>query len=151
MTEESKVEVELHDEKINDIVEETLEEKTEPKGGSTDVKAPSEEDSVASVDKAAKATSKTNLPKTKAGMINAMYKSMSKMKKADLQAAYGKVMEEMENDDLVIESNTTSEIEALVESEATLSEEFKQKTAVIFEAAVKSKLSDEVSRLEEQY
>ena len=151
MTEESKVEVELHDEKINDIVEETLEEKTEPKGGSTDVKAPSEDDSVASVDKAAKATSKTNLPKTKAGMINAMYKSMSKMKKADLQAAYGKVMEEMENDDLVIESNTTSEIEALVESEATLSEEFKQKTAVIFEAAVKSKLSEEVSRLEEQY
>ena len=151
MTEESKVEVELHDEKINDIVEETLEEKTEPKGGSTDVKAPSEDDSVASVDKAAKATSKTNLPKTKAGMINAMYKSMSKMKKSDLQAAYGKVMEEMENDDLVIESNTTSEIEALVESEATLSEEFKQKTAVIFEAAVKSKLSEEVSRLEEQY
>ena len=151
MTEESKVEVELHDEKINDIVEETLEEKTEPKGGSTDVKAPSEEDSVASVDKAAKATSKTNLPKTKAGMINAMYKSMSKMKKADLQAAYGKVMEEMESEDLVIEANTTSEIEALVESEATLSEEFKQKTAVIFEAAVKSKLSEEVSRLEEQY
>lgn len=151
MTEESKVEVELHDEKINDIVEETLEEKTEPKGGSTDVKAPSEDDSVASVDKAAKATSKTNLPKTKAGMINAMYKSMSKMKKTDLQAAYGKVMEEMENEDLVIESNTTSEIEALVESEATLSEEFKQKTAVIFEAAVKSKLSEEVSRLEEQY
>ena len=27
MTEESKVEVELHDEKINDVVEETLEEK----------------------------------------------------------------------------------------------------------------------------
>tara|TARA_B100001093_G_scaffold358027_1_gene342607 strand:- start:3506 stop:4540 length:1035 start_codon:yes stop_codon:yes gene_type:complete len=151
MTEESKVEVELHDEKINDIVEETLEEKTEPKGGSTDVKAPSEDDSVASVDKAAKATSKTNLPKTKAGMINAMYKSMSKMKKTDLQAAYGKVMEDMENEDLVIESDTTSEINALVESEATLSEEFKQKTAVIFEAAVKSKLSEEVSRLEEQY
>ena len=151
MTEESKVEVELHDEKINDIVEETLEEKTEPKGGSTDVKAPSEDDSVASVDKAAKATAKTAAPKTKAGMINAMYKSMSKMKKADLQAAYSKVCEDVDNEDLVIESNTTSEIEALVESEATLSEEFKQKTAVIFEAAVKSKLSEEVSRLEEQY
>ena len=151
MTEESKVEVELHDEKINDIVEETLEEKTEPKGGSTDVKAPSEDDSVASVDKAAKATAKTAAPKTKAGMINAMYKSMSKMKKADLQAAYSKVCEDVDNEDLVIESNTTSEIEALVESEATLSEEIKQKTAVIFEAAVKSKLSEEVSRLEEQY
>ena len=29
MTEETKVEVELHDEEINDIVEETLEETTE--------------------------------------------------------------------------------------------------------------------------
>ena len=31
MTEENKVEVELHDEEINDIVEENLEEKSEPK------------------------------------------------------------------------------------------------------------------------
>jgi len=152
MTEESKVEVELHDEDINEIVEETLEEAQEPKGGATDVKAPSEDESIASVDKATKATTKTSLPKTKAGMINAMYKSMSKMKKGDLQAAYSKVCEGVDAEDLVIEgSDTTSEIDALCQSEATLSEEFKEKTAVIFEAAVKSKLSEEVSRLEEQY
>jgi hypothetical protein len=47
--------------------------------------------------------------------------------------------------------DTTAELDALVESEATLSDEFKQKTAVIFEAAVKSKLSEEVDRLESQY
>mgnify|MGYP000686209684 CR=1 FL=1 len=39
----------------------------------------------------------------------------------------------------------------MVESEATLSEEFKAKTAVIFEAAVKSKLSEEIDRLETEY
>ena len=43
------------------------------------------------------------------------------------------------------------ELNALVESEATLSDEFKEKTAVIFEAAVKSKLSEEIDRLETQY
>jgi hypothetical protein len=39
----------------------------------------------------------------------------------------------------------------LVESEATLSEGFKGKASVIFEAALKSKLSEHVERLEEQY
>jgi hypothetical protein len=42
-------------------------------------------------------------------------------------------------------------LNGLMEEEATLSEEFKAKTAVIFEAALKSKLSEEVSRLEEEY
>lgn len=45
----------------------------------------------------------------------------------------------------------TSDLNALVESEGTLSEEFKSKTATIFEAAVKSKLSEEIDRLEEAY
>lgn len=42
-------------------------------------------------------------------------------------------------------------LNGLMEEEATLSEDFKAKTAVIFEAALKSKLSEEVSRLEEEY
>jgi len=45
----------------------------------------------------------------------------------------------------------SEDLNALVESEATLSEEFKAKTAVIFEAAVKSKLSEEINRLESEY
>ena len=45
---------------------------------------------------------------------------------------------------------TSAELTALVESEATLSEEFKAKTAVIFEAALKSKLAEEVERIEAQ-
>ena len=45
----------------------------------------------------------------------------------------------------------SEDLNALVESEATLSDEFKAKTAVIFEAAVKSKLSEEIDRLESEY
>ena len=45
----------------------------------------------------------------------------------------------------------SEDLNALVESEATLSEEFKAKTAVIFEAAVKSELSEEIDRLESEY
>jgi len=155
MTDENQVEVELHDENINDVVEETLEEKAEPKGagGSEKAQQVSEPESIASVDKAADATKQAPVPKTKAGMVNAMYQKMNAMKKVDLQAAYGKMMgEEVEvQDEVVAEMDTTAQLDALVESEATLSDEFKQKTSVIFEAAVKSKLSEEVSRLEEQY
>ena len=56
---------------------------------------------------------------------------------------------ERKSDDAV--DTAKAELNSLVENEATLSEEFKQKTAVIFEAAVKSKLSEEIDRLESQY
>jgi len=45
----------------------------------------------------------------------------------------------------------SDDLNALVESEATLSDEFKAKTAVIFETAIKSKVAEEVSRLEDEY
>ena len=158
MTEENKVEVELHDELDNEIVEETLEEAQAPTPkGKPDPEATTEPESIASVDKAADATTKTAppTPKTKAGVISAMVDKMQKMAKADLQSMYQSVHKEsvdVEADEVVAETiDTTSELDALVESEATLSEEFKEKTAVIFEAAVKSKLSEEVDRLEEQY
>jgi hypothetical protein len=159
MTDETKVEVELHDELDNDIVEETLEEAAPKGSGTSGGKEPdgavSEPESVASVDKAADATKQAPVPKTKAGMISAMYGKMNAMKKVDLQAAYGKMMgEEVEvQDEVVVETqiDTGAELEQVMESEATLSDEFKEKTSIIFEAAVKSKLSEEVSRLEEQY
>jgi len=158
MTEENKVEVELHDEIDNEIVEETLEEKSEPKGqgAKVDPQPVSEPDSVASVDKAADAVKKAPVPKTKAGMISAMYQKMNAMKKADLQASYGKLMGEdveVEDEAVIAESeiDTTAELDQIMESEATLSDEFKSKTAIIFEASLKSKLSEEVSRIETQY
>ena len=158
MTEEVKQEVELHDEVINDIVDETLEEGSAPAPkGKPDANATDEEESIASVDKAAAATKakQAPAPKTKAGMINAMSMKLHSMKKSDLAASYGKMMgEEVEvEEDAIVETSvdTAAELDALVESEATLSDEFKAKTAVIFEAAVKSKLSEEIDRIESQY
>ena len=45
----------------------------------------------------------------------------------------------------------SDDLDALVESEATLSDEFKAKSAIIFETAIKSKISTEVERLENEY
>jgi hypothetical protein len=89
-------------------------------------------------------------PKTKAGIIAAVNTKMSKMKKEELSSAFGGMLEGLEADDSV-ESVFEDDLNALADSEATLSEGFKDKAAVIFEAALKSKLSEHVERLEEQY
>ena len=57
----------------------------------------------------------------------------------------------MKAEDVEFDGDFSEDLNALVESEATLSEEFKAKTAVIFEAAVKSKIAEEINRLEEEY
>lgn len=155
--------VELHDE----VTDEVVEEAHDPKNA--------EAQSVASVDKAGDATStakmpsqgtaKNNtkqdpMPKTKAGMINAMMTKMGGMNKANLQAAYQKMhAEDLEDDqfegeaiaEMDYQADFSDDLNALVESEATLSEEFKQKAETIFEAAIKSKLSEEIDRLEAKY
>ena len=84
MSEDVKTEetVELHDEQINDeIVEETLEEAAPVAKGKPDADAVTEPESIASVDKAADATKQAPVPKTKAGMISAMYGKLNSMKK----------------------------------------------------------------------
>jgi hypothetical protein len=164
MTDENKIEdqeVDLHDDD-NDVVEEAHDPKN------------AEAQSIASVDKAENAgktatkrkgdqTKQDPMPKmpgTKAGMINAMYMKASKMKKEDLAGMYSKMM--AEDADLSDESITEvpeidynadfkDDLNALVNEEATLSEEFKEKAEIIFEAAIKSKLAEEIDRLEEKY
>ena len=125
-----------------------------------DPEATSPEDAVAAVfDKVVKDAPpqiKKVHPKTKAGMISAMTNTMLKMSKEDMKGMYASYHAEsvdMEDSEVVVETtvDTSAELEALVESEATLSEEFKQKTAILFESALKSKLSEEVDRLEDQY
>ena len=125
-----------------------------------------EDESIASVDKTdgpvkkaparkGDQTKQDPMPKTKAGMLNAMYGRLSAMKKADLHAMYSKFEGfEVDEDGEAIELpefSYTDELDALVESEATLSDEFKAKTAVIFETAIRSKLSEEIERLEDEY
>lgn len=134
------------------------------------------DDSVDSVSKAGDAAPKAKpLPQTKAGMLKAAYDKMSKMKKDDLKKNLESwVMEAKEEDeeeeededdtdsDFMKEKKAKKEqakkkdsmkedLQALVDSEATLSEGFKEKAEVIFEAAVSSKVADHVARLEEAY
>lgn len=150
------------------------------KGNAKDETPVSEPESIASVDKAADETPDNSaknkasiMPKTKAGMIAATVDHMGKMKKNDVEKVLAQMMHgddakdmeeysmqknsfDPEGDVIAEESEDAvdtakAELNSLVENEATLSEEFKQKTAVIFEAAVKSKLSEEIDRLETQY
>lgn len=120
-------------------------------------------DALASTDAAAKVVKQAPEPKTKAGMISAMTTKMlgaTKSEMSSMYAAYHGKNESVEaEEEAIVEADNTADIKidfsddmkALVESEATLSDEFKEKTAVIFEMAVKSKLSEEISRLEENY
>ena len=96
---------------------------------------------------------------TKAEMLNAMYKKMEGMKAGDLKASYDKMMDESEDEDEEEEMDESTledrlatvdvseDVSALTAGEE-LSEEFQEKAATIFEAAVKSKLRSEVARIE---
>ena len=112
------------------------------------------------------------MPKTKSGMIQAMYDNMNKMKKSEIAASYKKIMAAMHGDDKkddeeekeeskqvnkeavdqrVKSIDVSDDVNALVSGDDSLSEEFKTKAATIFEAAVKSKVKSEIERLEGEY
>jgi len=99
------------------------------------------------------------MPGTKAGMINAAFHKMNKMSRTEMSALLGKMMAEstedegevVESQDLNYKTDFSGDLNALIADEATLSEEFKSKAEVIFEAAIKSKLSEEIDRLEEKF
>jgi hypothetical protein len=125
--------------------------------------------SVASVDKAeepgkkspARKGDKKNsdpMPKSKAGIVSDMYNHLNDMSKEELEGAYKSLMgiEEEEVVESIVpevetEADFSEDLDALVESEATLSDEFKAKTAVIFESALKTKLAEEIVRIETAY
>ncbi len=113
---------------------------------------------------------------TKAKMLENLAKQMeglSKLNKAQLGAVHEKISAAMKGDEEVSESKDDAELEelkaqkkeieermkkisvkedvaALVDGEE-LSEEFKDKAAIIFETAVKTKVSAEIAKLEEEY
>ena len=100
-----------------------------------------------------------DMPSTKAGMIKAIYEKMSEMSKDDLTTAYNKVISEdaeeseevVESAEIEVNADFSEDLNALVDGEEALAEGFKDKAAVIFEAALKSKVTAEVERLEESY
>jgi hypothetical protein len=181
MSEETKVEeldliedvseVELQDDDLVEDVEveteESIAEDAEVEAEAEEVVAEETTEEVVEEE----AIEESAAPKTKAGMINAMYKEMSKMNKADLMAAYDKFMEADDEGDMDDEDEDDDEeevqvetkgkvkesydfkadLDALVSSDDSLTEGFQEKAATIFEAAVKSKISEEIDRLESEY
>jgi hypothetical protein len=105
------------------------------------------------------ATKTAEAPKTKSGIIAKTVEKLNSLKKEDLQVIYGKLFAEeaaeqevkAEEKQVVSEEQVQEDLKALVESEANLSEEFKEKTTVLFQAALTSRLSEEVEKLEDQY
>ena len=119
------------------------------------------------------------MPKTKAGMLQAMYDKMKEMKKddmakeykhimakLDMKAGYHEGMHDKEDEEekkkeeaskkeaiekRVKDIDVKEDVNALVSGESELSEEFKTKAATVFEAAVKSKVKAEIERLEDNY
>jgi hypothetical protein len=110
-------------------LDEEIEEAHDPKNA--------EAQSVASVDAAEKKGPKAAMRKG----------DKSNSQPSELKTA-GKTMKA---ENIEFDGDFSDDLNALVESEATLSDEFKAKTAVIFEAAVKTKLSEEIDRLETEY
>ena len=157
--------VELHED------EEISEMKHDPKNA--------EAQSVASIDKAGDATGtaptrkmaggtaadntkKDPMPKTKAGMIAGIVGKMQGMNKQSLQAMYKMDVASTdpeafdgdpiaEKQEVHVEVDFKDDLSALVNEEATLSDEFKQKAETIFEAAINTKVNAEIDRLEEKY
>ena len=105
------------------------------------------------------------MPKTKAAIMASVNDMLKKSKKLDAQKIYASVMkatnesvdveEEAEKpvqEDVNVDHIDYSEdLESLVAEEATLSDGFQAKAGIIFEAALKSKVSAEIDRLESEY
>ena len=98
---------------------------------------------------------------SKEDLMAAMHKKMEDMHKKDLMATYGGMMNlkmgghlPSEKNEEVVEDyiksiDVSSDVDALVDGE-DLSEDFKNKAATIFEAAVKSKTRIELTRITEE-
>ena len=115
-----------------------------------------------------------DIPKTKAGVIQATVDMLKKAKSEDAKKLYSKLVTiDSEPESIKSEKDAekavsgkmpepkakakveaidfSDDIDAIIKEEATLSEGFRGKASAIFEAVLTSKLSEEVDRLETEY
>ena len=144
-----------------EVSEDTLDEAQAPgmKGDAKSAKFGQGSDFEDDKEKNLATTSQAPVPKTKSGIISATVEKLSGMKKEDLQVIYSQLFAE-ETEEVVVEEKTEAviseeqiqeDLKALVESDANLSEEFKEKASTLFEAALSARLSEEKVKLEEKY
>ena len=142
-----------------EVSEETLDEAQAPavKGDAKDAKFGQGADFKDDKKQDLATTSKASEPKTKSGIISAAVDKLSSMKKEDLQAVYAKLFNEeaeevvVEEEAVISEEQVQADLSVLIGSDANLSEEFKEKAATLFGAAVSARLNEEKLKLEEKY
>ena len=104
-------------------------------------------------DAASKAKQNTSDPAKKNAKDGSLPKDSKSMKSEDDKASAEKkdkeVVAETKSDE--IEIDLSADVKALVSSDASLSEEFKDKAATIFETAVKTRIKEQTQILEAQY
>ena len=109
----------------------------------------------------------TPVPKTKNGMLKSVYEKLNSLKKDQLAAQYEAILkatdlvtEDDEKEEEKVESKRTKaaikaedlnidvkdDVEALVQGEDGLTEDFKEKASTIFQAAVQAKVLEEVNK-----
>ena len=100
------------------------------------------------------------MSKTKDEMSKEMMHGMDKMKKEGMKKLHAAVMPSKMKAEEATDAKTEERlksvdvkehVDALLNADDSLSKEFKEKAATIFETAVKSKIREEIKRLEEEY
>jgi len=107
------------------------------------------------------------VPGTKAGMINAMMSKMNEVPTKQLKASFGKMMAGLKMEEIEVEEDAIEEVHsvrdlpkvtaedvsvaedvnAMFEGADDLNEEFKEKAATIFEAAVVAKVNEQLEKI----
>ena len=119
----------------------------EPLAAETEIEHDGEElEEMAMTKEMMKAEMMKKMEMMKAKELKAMYNKMEMMGKEEEEKAEAKV-EESTLDERIASVDVSDDVSALTQDEE-LSEEFKEKAATIFEAAVKSKIRSEVERIE---
>jgi hypothetical protein len=129
-------------------------EATHLKNDAVDMGAPVVKPTDKNPDAASKAKQNTSDPAKKSakdGSLENDQKSSS-MKEEEVEATEDKeVVAEDKEESKEVEIDLSADVKALVSGDADLSEEFKDKAATIFEAAVKTRIQEQTKILEAQY
>ena len=103
---------------------------------------------------------KSSMNKTKDEMFKEMSDGMKKLNAMKMKEMMSKMSKKSEEKELEKDAKTEERlksvdvkehVDALLNSDSNLSEDFKSKAATIFETAVKSKIRSEIKRLEDEY
>ena len=103
---------------------------------------------------------KASMNKTKDEMFKEMSDGMKKLNAMKMQEMMNKMSKKSEEQNIEKDAKTEERlksvdvkehVDALLNSDSNLSEDFKSKAATIFETAVKSKIRSEIKRLEDEY